>query len=62
MVHEVIVGVHAGTRNLGISVVTDMCIPETLKPANIEEIIKAANDAEPKLMKLVRGFVEEVNV
>ncbi|OGU23744.1 MAG: purine-nucleoside phosphorylase, partial [Gemmatimonadetes bacterium RIFCSPLOWO2_12_FULL_68_9] len=35
-VPEVIVGVHAGFRILGISCVTDRCIPETLKPTTVE--------------------------
>ena len=56
-VPEVIVGVHAGLKILGISAVTDICIPETLKPANIDEIIETANKAEPKMAKIVREFI-----
>ena len=37
-VPEVIVAVHAGMRVLGLSIVTDLCLPDALKPANIEEI------------------------
>ena len=58
-VPEVLVGVHAGFRILGISIVTDICIPETLKPVNIEEIIAVANDAEPRLTKLIAAFVRQ---
>ena len=58
-VPEVLVGVHAGFRILGISIVTDICIPETLKPVNIEEIIAVANDAEPRLTKLIANFVRQ---
>jgi len=53
-VPEVIVAVHAGMRVLGLSIVTDMCLPDALKPANIEEIIATASGAEPKLITIVR--------
>ena len=56
-VPEVIVAVHAGMRVLGLSVVTDMCLPDSLKPAQIEEILAVAATAEPKLRKLVLGIV-----
>ena len=56
-VPEVIVAVHAGLRTVGMSIVTDMCLPDALKPANVEEIIAIANEAEPKLRTLVRGVL-----
>lgn len=56
-VPEVIVAVHAGMRVLGLSVVTDMCLPDALKPAVVEEILKVAAEAEPKLRKLVVGIL-----
>jgi purine-nucleoside phosphorylase len=56
-VPEVIVAVHAGMRVLGLSIVTDLCFPESLKPANIDEIIATANSAEPKLRKIVLGVL-----
>jgi purine-nucleoside phosphorylase len=59
-VPEVIVAVHGGMRVLGLSIVTDMCIPETLEPATLERIIAVANRAEPNLTALVRGVVERV--
>ena len=56
-VPEVIVAVHAGLRVFGMSVVTDMCLPDALKPVNVEQIIATANQAEPKLRKLVLGVL-----
>ena len=56
-VPEVIVGVHAGFEILGISVVTDLCDPDHLKPVNIEEIIQTAVHAGPKLDLLVESVV-----
>lgn len=57
---EVIVGVHCGLRNLGISVITDMCLPDALGPVNLEEILAAAAQAEPNLRILVRRVVAEL--
>jgi purine-nucleoside phosphorylase len=57
-VPEVIVGVHSGLRNLGFSVITDMCLPDALAPVSLEEIIAVANEAEKKLRVLVRRVIE----
>ncbi|MGA2258326.1 MAG: purine-nucleoside phosphorylase, partial [Thermoguttaceae bacterium] len=56
-VPEVLVAVHSGMRVLGLSIVTDMCLPDALKPANIQEILATAAEAEPKLRKIVLGVV-----
>jgi purine-nucleoside phosphorylase len=56
-VPEVIVAVHSDMRVFGVSVITDMCLPDSLKPANVEEIIAVANSAEPKLRALVLGIL-----
>src|SRR5439155_3247287 len=60
-VPEVIVGVHAGLRNLGFSIITDMCLPDALEPAVLEDIIAVANAAEKKLRVLVRRVVAELD-
>lgn len=57
-VPEVIVAVHSEMRVFGLSVVTDMCLPDALQPANVEEIIAVANRAEPKMRALVLGVLE----
>lgn len=59
-VPEVIVGVHAGMRNLGLSVITDMCLPDALEPVVLADIIKTANEAEKKLRVLVRRVIESM--
>jgi purine-nucleoside phosphorylase len=56
-VPEVLVAVHAGLRTVGFSVVTDLCLPDALKPANVDEIIAIAHAAEPKLRTLVTGVL-----
>lgn len=55
---EVLVAVHAGIKVLGFSIVTDMCLPDALQPVRIEEIIAAANQAEPKLQTIVKKVLE----
>ncbi len=61
-VPEVIVAVHSGMRVVGFSIITDMCLADALKPAEVSEIIAIANEAEPRLTKLVMGVLaEEVN-
>lgn len=59
-VPEVIVGVHAGMKCLGFSVVTDMCLPDALHPVTHEEIVEVANAAEAKLRGLVRRIIERL--
>jgi purine-nucleoside phosphorylase len=56
-VPEVLVAVHAGLRVVGFSIVTDMCLPDALGPADVSKIIETANQAEPKLRSLVRGVL-----
>jgi purine-nucleoside phosphorylase len=59
-VPEVIVGVHSRLRILGLSVITDLCLPDALQPVSLEEVIAVANAAEPKVRMLVRRVVEEL--
>jgi len=57
-VPEVIVARHEGLRVVGISVVTDMCLPDSLEPVALERILAVARAAEPALARLVTGLVE----
>jgi purine-nucleoside phosphorylase len=59
-VPEVIVGVHAGFRILGISCITDRCLPDALEPLNFIQILKAAKTAEPKLTRLVEKTIAKI--
>ncbi len=58
-VPEVLVAVHAGLRVLGLSIVTDVCFPDALKPVDVAEIIATANEAEPKLRKIILGILAD---
>ncbi|HEX5581777.1 MAG TPA: purine-nucleoside phosphorylase [Gemmatimonadaceae bacterium] len=59
-VPEVIVAVHAGMRVLGLSIITDQCLPDALEPASMEQIVAAAARAEPELAALVSGILERL--
>jgi purine-nucleoside phosphorylase len=59
-VPEVIAAVHAGIKVMGLSVVTDACLPDALKAVDINEIIATANEAEPKLVKLIREVLKKI--
>ena len=59
-VPEVIVAVHAKMRVLGISVITDQCLPDALEPANVPDIIATATAAEAKVRVLVRRLVSQL--
>ena len=59
-VPEVIVALHGGMRVLGLSIITDLCLPDALEPADLPSIIATASRAEPKLTALVRGVIERL--
>lgn len=51
-VPEVLVANHMGIPTCAISVLTDDCDPDNLKPVNIQDIVATAGKAEEKLTKL----------
>jgi purine-nucleoside phosphorylase len=59
-VPEVIVAIHGGMRVLGLSIITDQCLPDALEPAELSTIIANAERAEPQLTALVRGVLERL--
>ncbi|HEU4649033.1 MAG TPA: purine-nucleoside phosphorylase [Gemmatimonadales bacterium] len=59
-VPEVIVAVHQGMRVLGISIITDQCLPDALEPTDIGRIIETAGRSEPGLTRLIRRIVEQL--
>ena len=59
-VPEVMVAVHGGMRVLGLSIVTDMCLPDALEVATLERIVATAVAAEPHLATVVRGVLERL--
>ncbi len=59
-VPEDIVAVHMGMKVCGFSVITDECFPDSLVPADVQEIIRVANGAQPKLTKLMKAVIERI--
>ncbi len=59
-VPENIVARHMNMDVLGVSVITDECFPDSLVPADINDIIKTANEAQPKLTLLMKRVVEKL--
>ena len=56
-VPEVIVARHMDMRVMGISIITDACLPDALEPADITTIIETATRAEPDLTRLIARVV-----
>ncbi len=57
---ENIVANHMGMKVLGISIVTDECFPDSLKPVNVEEIIATAMKAEPQMTLIMKEVIKRI--
>jgi purine-nucleoside phosphorylase len=56
-VPEVIVARHMAMRVLGLSIITDECLPDALAATDLETIIRTARGAEPHLTTLIEGVL-----
>ena len=45
---------------VAVVVITDECFPDALEPVSLEDVLRAAAEAEPKLTRLMAGIVEEI--
>jgi purine-nucleoside phosphorylase len=59
-VPEVIAARHMGMRVLGLSIITDQCLPDALEATSFETIVATAERAEPQLAALVRRVLERL--
>jgi len=57
---EALFAAYNNIRVLGISIITDLGFPDSLKPAVVAEIIEAASAAEPKLSVLIKKILEKI--
>ena len=57
---ENIVANHMGMKVLGISIITDECFPDSLKPVNVQEIIATAMQAEPKMTLIMKELIKRL--
>ena len=59
---EVIVAVHSGIKVLGISVISNVNLPDNYTSPPLEEIIAVAESASPKLVRLVERTIREMEI
>ena len=57
-VPEVIVANHLKIPVAALSVLTDECDPDNLKPVNIQEIIAMAGKAEPEMITIFKELIK----
>ena len=58
-VPEAIAAVHGGLRVLGVSVLSNLNLPDAMAPIAIEQIIATVARAEPQLVELLLGVLQE---
>jgi purine-nucleoside phosphorylase len=61
-VAEAIVAVHAGLRLLGLSVISNVNLPDAMAPVAIDEIINVVQQAEPALSRLITGILAKLPI
>lgn len=59
-VPEIIVANHLKLKAAAVSVLTDECDPDNLKPVDISEIIAMAEKAEPKMIILFKELIKSI--
>ncbi len=59
-VPEIIVANHLKLKAAAVSVLTDECDPNNLKPIDINEIIAMANKAEPDMITLFKKLIKQL--
>ncbi|MDM7915070.1 MAG: purine-nucleoside phosphorylase [Candidatus Eisenbacteria bacterium] len=60
IVPENLVAVHGGMKVAALSVVTDLCLPDALEPADVSKILAAAASAAPQVSRLITGLLERL--
>lgn len=60
-VPECITANHAGLKTVGFSIVTDMCLPDALEPADINKILKVAAQGGAELERLLVEFFRQLD-
>jgi len=60
MIMEVLTAVHAGLDVLGISVITNVNLPDNYQPTRLEQVIATAEQASPRLVQLLGRVIEQL--
>jgi len=58
-VAEVIAAVHAGMRIVGISIISNVNLPDAMAPISIEDVVATVGRAESRLVPLILGIMAE---
>ncbi len=58
-VPEAICAVHMGLRVLGVSIISNLNLPDAMAPISLEEILATVARAEPQLVELLLGVIKE---
>lgn len=58
---ENIVANHMNMKVFGMSIITDECFPDSLKPVVLQEIIEVANQAEPKMTLIFKELIKRLS-
>lgn len=58
-VMETIAATHAGMQVLGLSTITNMCLPEALADTSVAEIIATAESAAPHMAALISAILRD---
>ncbi len=61
-VPEVIAAHHQHNKVLGFSIVTDMGLADNMHRCSLDDVIRMAGEAEPKLRDLIAGCVEKMMI
>jgi len=56
-VAEVIAAVHAGLRNLGISIISNVNLPDAMAPITLEDVVASVAQAESRLVTIILGVL-----
>jgi len=59
-VPEALVARQKGTKLMAFSIITDMGLPDNMHPCSLEDVLRIAGEAEPKLRELIAGCVEKM--
>ncbi len=59
-VPEVIVAMHAGLKVLGLSLISDLCLPDALKPVNLPDLLAVVADKESSMSLLIQKIISRI--
>lgn len=57
-VAEAIAAVHSGLKVLGLSIISNVNLPDAMTPVTLEDIVATVNQAEPRLVKVIQGVLQ----